>query len=177
MNILTIAGSLRSNSLNQMAADYVASNLEAGVNGEVLDFSQVPLFNEDLEADFPPMVADVKKQIIAADGVMFFTPEYNRSIPGVLKNLIDWTTRPHKQNIWPRKPVAITCVAISQLRGVTVQYQLKQLLSYLGARVMWQPETYILAELHQGNRPRAISDDNQERLDDFVGSFVKHIRK
>ena len=107
INIVGIVGSLRKNSYNRSLMSAVREKAPAGVSVEVLEIGGIPLFNQDNEmSDYPKEAQILKDKIKAADGVLVVTPEYNRSIPGVLKNAIDWTSRPYGTSPWIGKPVA-----------------------------------------------------------------------
>jgi chromate reductase len=110
---------------------------------DIADISNFPLFNQDNEAAFPAAVQALKDKIAAADGIIIATPEYNRSIPGVLKNAIDWLSRPYGQNSFAKKPVLVAGVSVGKIGTAVAQNHLKQILVYLDANVIGQPELYL----------------------------------
>jgi chromate reductase len=110
---------------------------------EIVDIGNLPLFNQDDEAAFPAVAQTLKDKIEAADGIIIATPEYNRSISGVLKNAIDWVSRPWGKNSFAGKPVLSMGVSVGGLGTAVAQNHLKQILSYLDMQIVGQPELYI----------------------------------
>jgi chromate reductase len=164
--ILIIVGSLRKDSYNKKLAVAVEGML--GGN-EVMhaDISQFPLFNEDLEkSNFPESVMVFKKQIESADGIIFVTAEYNRSIPGPLKNAIDWGSRPDGQNSFKGKHVYTMGVSSGKLGTVTSQHDLKRVLNYFDCKLLGQPELYL-------GPARDIFDEAKNTFTDKTLEFVK----
>jgi chromate reductase len=143
MRVLGISGSLRAQSFNTSALRLAGSLMPAGMELDVLDWRDVPPFDADLLATgFPPAVKAAREQLRAADGVLIVTPEYNFSIPGMLKNLIDWVSRGPDQPL-ARKPVAILSAATGPLGGGRVQYDLRKVLLFVDAFVLAKPEVFI----------------------------------
>ncbi|HTT19786.1 MAG TPA: NAD(P)H-dependent oxidoreductase [Candidatus Sulfotelmatobacter sp.] len=118
LTILGINGSLRRGSYNRMALVEAQKLVPADAKIDIYDLHEIPLFNQDQESTPPLPVADFKKRIRAADAILFATPEYNYSVPGVLKNAIDWASRPLGASAWKGKPVAIISAAHSLMGGV-----------------------------------------------------------
>lgn len=143
MKILGISGSLRAQSFNTSALRLAGSLMPPGMDLDVLDWRHVPPFDADLLATgFPSAVQDVREQFRASDGVLIVTPEYNFSIPGMLKNLIDWVSRGPDQPL-ARKPVAILSVSTGPLGGARVQYDLRKVMLFVEAFVLAKPEVFI----------------------------------
>lgn len=143
LDIVGLSGSLRAGSLNSMALRLAGRSMPAGMALEVLDWSQVPPFNADvLAAGMPPLVAALRERIRRADGLVIATPEYNFSIPGMLKNLLDWLSRGEDQPL-AGKPVAILSAAIGPLGGARVQYDLRRVLLFVNSMVLAKPEVFI----------------------------------
>lgn len=115
----------------------------AGMEIEIVGLADIPAYNEDNEASFPAAAQALKDKIAAADGIIIATPEYNRSIPGVLKNAIDWVSRPYGQNSFALKPVLVAGVSGGKIGTAVAQSHLKQILVYLDAKVIGQPELYL----------------------------------
>lgn len=139
LDIVGICGSLRSGSINRMALNLAAESLPM----EVVEFRDVPLFNADvLAAGAPPVVTALNERLRRADGIVIATPEYNFSIPGVLKNLIDWISR-DKQQAFSQKPVAILSASPGPLGGPRVQYDLRKVLLFVNAMTLVKPEVFI----------------------------------
>jgi chromate reductase, NAD(P)H dehydrogenase (quinone) len=120
----------------------------AGVTLDVFELDGIPAFNQDEERKPPQKVVDLKARIRAADAVLLATPEYNYSIPGVLKNAIDWASRPYGDSAWDGKPVAIMSASMGLFGGVRAQYHLRQCFVFLNMDAVLQPEVAI------GNAPQ-----------------------
>lgn len=143
MKVLGISGSLRKASYNTAALQAARELAPAGMMIEQAEIGDIPLYNEDLRgAGLPASVERLRAQLAAADAVLFVTPEYNYSIPGVLKNAIDWASRQPNQP-FDGKPVAIMGVAGSLLGTARAQYQLRQMLVFLNAFPVNKPEVFI----------------------------------
>lgn len=113
------------------------------VNFEIVDITWLPLYNQDFDANYPSDVTALKDKIRSADGIIIATPEHNRSIPAALKNFLDWTSRPYGETTWKGKPVAVMGATPGGVGTAVGQYHLKQILTYLDARVLGQPEFYV----------------------------------
>jgi chromate reductase len=140
--LLAVSGSFRKDSLNTKLLEAFADHAPEGVSIEIAEYDQVPLYNQDEDATFPDAVNALKEKIRAADGVLIATPEYNRSVPGVLKNMIDYTSRPYGDNAWDQKPVYVVGASIGGVGTAAAQGELKKVMLYLNARVLGQPEFY-----------------------------------
>ncbi len=125
LNMLGIAGSLRKGSYNKMLLNAASGLLPEGATLEKFDLEGIPVFNADLEGDMPQRVMEFKAKIKAADAVLIVTPEYNYSVPGVLKNAIDWASRPYGSNSFEKKPVAMMSASPGMLGGSRAQYHLR----------------------------------------------------
>ena len=145
-HILALSGSLRKGSYNSALVRAFVALAPAGVTVNIVtadDIRAVPLYDQDVEAaEFPANVAALKARIRAADGILISTPEYNRSMPGVLKNFIDWTSRPYGDNAWKGKPVYVMSASVGSIAAALAQYALKQVMLYLDTKVLGQPEFY-----------------------------------
>ncbi|MEJ7777672.1 MAG: NAD(P)H-dependent oxidoreductase [Sphingomicrobium sp.] len=151
-NIAIVVGSLRKESINRKIARSMG-----GIRGDKLDCSMVeigdlPLYNQDFDAlsEQPEAYVRFRKQIAAADGILFCTPEYNRGVPGVLKNAVDVGSRPYGKSVWEGKPAAIITASPGAIGGFGANHQLRQSCVFLNIPVMQQPEAYL------GN----VSDDS-----------------
>ena len=120
ISVLGFAGSLRAGSYNKALLRAAAELLPENVNLDIFDIAGIPVFNQDIEADMPDIVKDFKSKIREADAILISTPEYNYSVPGVLKNAIDWASRPYGDNPFDEKPVAIMSASIGMLGGARV---------------------------------------------------------
>lgn len=143
MNIIAISGSLRKGSYNTMLVKALAKLAPEGMHIELVEIGNLQLYNQDNEAAFPAAAQELKDKIEKADGVIIATPEYNRSVPGTLKNAIDWASRPYGQNSFAGKPVLIMGVTVGQLGTAIAQGHLRQMLTYLDMQIIGQPELYF----------------------------------
>jgi len=144
IKILGIAGSLRKDSYNKLLLRVASKLLPPMVQLEIFDISGIPLYNQDMEATtFPGEVKIFKRKIEAADALLIATPEYNHSYPGVLKNAIDWASRPYGQNSFDGKPTAVISASPGLFGGIAAQDQLKQVLLALNTRLVPQPAVIV----------------------------------
>lgn len=144
--ILAIIGSLRKDSYNRQLALVAKEVIDNRADFKILDFADVPLFNQDIELPTPMAVKRVREQVLLADGIWFFTPEYNHSIPGVLKNLIDWLSRPQGQGkgqVLSKKPAAISGISPGMAGTCLAQDHLIKLISLLNMDIMNYPRLTI----------------------------------
>ena len=139
--LLVISGSLRKDSLNTKLARAFIARAPEGVTMELADISTIPLYNGDEEAaHFPEVVVSLKDKIKESDGIVLITPEYNRSMPGVLKNVLDYTSRPYGDSAWTGKPVFVAGATGGPIGTALAQYDAKKVLLYVGAHPLPQPE-------------------------------------
>jgi chromate reductase, NAD(P)H dehydrogenase (quinone) len=143
IRILGIAGSLRRNSYNRSALRAAQQLVPPDATLEVFELDGIPVFSEDEERQPPAKVVELKKRIREADAVLFVTPEYNYSIPGGLKNAIDWASRPYGDSAWTGKPAAIMGASIGALGTARAQYHLRQVFVFLNMHALNQPEVMI----------------------------------
>jgi chromate reductase len=170
--VAVIVGSNRRESVNRRLAQALS---KLGADRFAFRFVQIddlPLYNQDLEADLPTSVARFKSEIAAAEGLLFVTPEHNRSIPTVMKNAIDWGARPYGQNSWSGKPAAITGTSPGALGTAVAQQHLRQVLGSLGMLVMGG-EAYVGFKPGLIDADGAITDDGTRKfLHGFVDQFA-----
>lgn len=143
MNILAISGSLRKESHNANLLRAFAKLAPEGTSVEIVGVGDLPLYDQDAEASYPAEAQALKGKIEAADAIIIATPEYNRSMPGVLKNAIDWASRPWGKNSFKGKTVLTCGVSIGKIGTAVAQSHLKQVMVYLDAQVVGQPELYL----------------------------------
>src|SRR5712671_5742095 len=143
INILGIAGSLRRQSYNRSALRAAKQLAPEGVTIDIFELDGIPGFNEDDEQNPPAKIVELKKRIRAADGLLFVTPEYNYSVPGVLKNAIDWASRPYGDSAWSGKPAAIMGASVGAIGTARAQYHLRQIMVFLNMFPLNQPEVMI----------------------------------
>ena len=141
LKILGIAGSLRKGSFNKAALRSAVALRPSNVTLETFDISSFPLFNQDDEKNPPEVIRQFKEKIRASDAILFATPEYNYSVPGVLKNAIDWASRP--SNAWEGKPVAIMSASVGMIGGARAQHHLRQMFVFLNMYALNRPEVII----------------------------------
>lgn len=162
--ILGICGSLRKASFNRSALKAAQALVPAGAALEVFELEGIPIFNQDHEQNPPPAVAAFKDKIRAADAILFATPEYNFSIPGVLKNAIDWASRPSGQSAWKGKPVAVMGASAGALGTARAQYHLRQCFITLDMPAVTQPEVLIGAAAQKFDSQGELTDQTAKDL-------------
>lgn len=179
--IAVIVGSLRRESFNQRLADALVRLGPPGFAFEKLRIDDLPLYNQDDDANPAEAVKRLKAQVAAAQGVIVVTPEYNRSIPGVLKNALDHASRPYGQSAWAGKPAGIIGVSPGAVGTAAAQQHLRTVLAYLDMPVMGQPEAFLQAKEglfdEAGNIGAGSRDFVQGWMDRFaawVGSHATH---
>jgi chromate reductase len=164
IHILGIAGSLRRQSYNRAALRAAALLVPEGTAIEVFELDGIPGFNQDEEANPPAKVVELKQRIRAADAILIVTPEYNYSIPGVLKNAIDWASRPYGDSAWPGKPVAIMGASIGTLGTARAQYHLRQVFVFLNMFPLNQPEVMIGNAAARFDSSGKLTDETTAKL-------------
>lgn len=142
-NIAIVVGSLRKGSINRKIARSMCAIRGDNLNCSMIEIGDLPLFNQDLEGSPPPQWVRFREEIAKADGVLFVTPEYNRGLPGVLKNAIDVGSRPYGQSVWNAKPAAIISASPGGIGGFGANHQLRQACVFLNMPVMLHPEAYL----------------------------------
>jgi chromate reductase len=174
--IAVIVGSLRKESFNLKTAKALIALAPESLSLELLNIAELPMFNEDLEATPPNEWVVLREKINAADGLLFLTPEYNRSVPGVLKNAIDVGSRPYGQNSWDGKPGAIVSVSIGNISGFGANHHLRQSLTFVNVPTMAQPEAYIggAAALFD-DKGKLTNNSTKDFLKSFMAAFEKWV--
>lgn len=172
IKILGIAGSLRKGSFNKSALKAAQGLVPAGATLDILELPDLPGFNQDDEKSPPAAVIDMKAKIRAADAILLVTPEYNYSIPGVLKNAIDWASRPYGDSAWKGKPVAIMGASVGALGTARAQYHLRQCFVFLDMPVVNQPEVMISAAASKFDQSGNLTDDTAKKL---IGQLLTNL--
>ena len=169
-------GSLSSTSINRVLAKALISVAPDDLEFTEIPIRDLPLYSQDYDADFPPAASALKQAIAAADAVLFVTPEYNRSIPGGLKNAIDWASRPWGENSFDHIPAGVIGASIGQIGTALAQQSLRGVLSFCNARQMTAPEAYIRysPEIFPGDGEVA-DDSTKVFLTDFMEQFRTYI--
>ncbi len=151
---------MRKNSLIKNLIKAVAALAPEGVEMEIADIADIPLYNQDLEANFPAEVQALKDKIAFADGIIIATPEYSRSIPGVLKNMLDWTSRPYGMSAWAKKIVATMGATGGTVGTAVAQSHLRQIMLSVGADVMAHPEFYLAGATQKFDAAGTLVDED-----------------
>lgn len=173
LGIGIMVGSLRKESINRKIANALVNIGHPEVDFSFIDISRLPMFNQDMEDDLPPEVVSFKKQVSALNGIIFVSPEYNRSIPAALKNAIDWASRPYGQNSLAGKRAAMVTVALGAAGGAVAMSHLRSILPFL-MEVSGQPEVCISYKEGMFNDKGELAD---ERLREFLQGFITNIVK
>lgn len=168
-HILGFAGSLRKGSYNKSVLRAAAELTPKDARLEIFDLEGIPPFNQDLEISPPEIVKEFKRKIRAADAILIVTPEANYSIPGVLKNSIDWASRPYGDNSFEDKPAAIISASPGMLGAVRAQYHLRQIMVFLNMHPLNRPEVFI-AFVHQKIDDRGSLTDEKTR--EFIAQLL-----
>ncbi len=171
-------GSLSSTSINRILATALIKLAPSDLEFFEIPIRDLPLYSQDYDADYPAVAVDLKESIASADAVLFVTPEYNRSIPGGLKNAIDWASRPWGQNSFDHIPAAVIGASVGAIGTAVAQQSLRGVLSFCNARQMTAPEAYIQFS------PETFSDDGTvtnegtaKFLRDYLVEFRDHIER
>jgi len=178
VKILGIAGSLRQGSYNRALLRAAAELLPEGAGLTIFDLEGIPPFNQDLLASMPERVKALKAAVRAADAVLFATPEYNYSVPGVLKNAFDWGTRPMEDNCWVRKPAAIMGASTGRMGTVRAQMHLRQCFIYMDMPVVNKPEVMVsMAADKFDAEGKLIDEETRKLVAQLVESLVELARR
>ena len=176
--IAVLVGSLRKDSFNRKLATAVARLAPEGFVFEQLEIGDLPLYNQDDDSQPDATVTRLKTAIAEARGLLFVTPEYNRSIPGVLKNAIDHASRPYGKNAWAGKPAGVLGASVGAIGTAMAQQHLRNVLAYLDVPTLGQPEAFIHAKEglfdDAGNIGGASKDFLQAWMDAYVAWVKRH---
>jgi len=141
--IAIVVGSLRAKSINRKVARSIAAFAADKLDCTIVEIADLPLYSQDYDAESPAAYTRFRQEIAAADGVLFCTPEYNRGVPGVLKNAIDVGSRPYGASVWDKKPTAVVTASPGGIGGFGANHQLRQSCVFLNMPMMQQPEAYL----------------------------------
>lgn len=175
--VVVVFGSLRRESLNRKLADALVKLGPADFSFEHVHIGDLPLYNQDDDANQAESVKRVKEQIRSADGVLFVTPEYNRSIPGVLKNAIDHASRPYGQSAWAGKPAGVLGVSVGPNGTAMAQQHLRNILAYLDMPTLGQPEAFIQANEGLFDQAGDIAASHQQFLQTWMDRFTAWVKR
>jgi chromate reductase, NAD(P)H dehydrogenase (quinone) len=170
--ILGISGSLRRESYNSAALRAAAGLAPEGATVETFALDGIPFFNQDEEQNPPAKVVELKRRVREADALLFVTPEYNYSVPGVLKNAIDWVSRPHGDNAWDGKPAAIMGASDGAIGTARAQYHQRQIFVYLNVFPLNKPEVLIA---HAPQRFDAEGNLTDETTKEFIRQLLRNL--
>jgi chromate reductase len=177
MNVCVLVGSLRKASFNGKLANALISLAPSSMKFDIVEIGQMPFYNEDLETAAPPAQwTAFRQRVKAADAVLFVTPEYNRSVPAVLKNALDVGSRPYGSSVWDRKPGAIASASPGAIGGFGANHHLRQSLVFLNVPAMQQPEAYVShADKLFDENGKVVSDGTRKFLQAFMQAFAKWV--
>lgn len=176
--IAALVGSLRKDSLNRKTAENMIRLAPDNLEIEIVKIGHLPHYNSDLDTDNPPVEwAEFRNKIKSFDGVFLFTPEYNRSVSGVLKNALDVGSRPYGQSVWDGKPAAVASVSMSPLAGSVANHTLRQSLVFLNMPVMQQPEIYIGSAHELFDENGQVKANSEDFFKQVIEAFATWVEK
>jgi chromate reductase len=178
LNVAVLVGSLRKESFNRKIAHVLSEVAPAELDLTIIPIGELAFFNQDLEATPPSSWETFRAQICAADAVLFVTPEYNRSVPAVLKNALDVGSRPYGQSVWDGKPGGVVSVSISAAGGFGANHHLRQSLVFLNIPVLQQPEAYIgMAGQLFDEQGTLINESTHQFLTRYMQAYAKWVAR
>jgi chromate reductase len=177
-NIGVLVGSLRKESFNKKIARVLMANAPSNLNFEVIEIGDLAHYSEDAEDNVPAAWTAFRGKIKRLDAFLFVTPEYNRSVPSVLKNALDVASRPWGQNLWSGKPAGVVSSSIGAIGGFGANHHLRQSLVFLNVPTMQQPEAYIgnAASLFD-DAGQVINEHTKELLTDYMQAYAAWVEK
>ncbi|WP_392563271.1 NAD(P)H-dependent oxidoreductase [Orbus wheelerorum] len=176
--IAVLVGSLRKESYNLKVAKVLAKLALTSLELKIIQIGDLPLYNEDIDAASPPQTyTRFRNEISACKGVLFVTPEYNRSTPAVIKNAIDVGSRPYGKSVWSKKPAAIISVSPGAIGGFGANHHLRQSLVFLDMPTMQQPEAYFGGVANSFDDKGDIIEKSQAFLKQFIDAYSQWFEK
>ncbi|MDF7671082.1 NAD(P)H-dependent oxidoreductase [Orbaceae bacterium ESL0721] len=176
--IAVLVGSLRKDSYNLKVAKILQQIAPKTLSLQIIQIGDLPLYNEDIDQGHPPeSYTRFRKEIATCDGVIFVTPEYNRSIPAVIKNAIDVGSRPYGQSVWAKKPTAIISVSPGAIGGFGANHALRQSLVFLDMPTMQQPEAYFGGVATAFDDNGNIAEKSRAFLENFIKTYADWVNK
>ena len=177
-DVAVIIGSLRKDSMNRKVANALIELAPSALKLRVVEIGQLPIFNPDDDENPPAAWTEFRERINAADAVLFVTPEYNRSVPGALKNAIDIGSRPQGKNVWSGKPGAVVSASPGSIGGFGANHHLRQSLVFLNVPAMAQPEVYLgSANKLFDASGRLANDGTRKFLESFLQAYADWVAK
>jgi chromate reductase, NAD(P)H dehydrogenase (quinone) len=174
--IAVIVGSLRRESFNRQLANAIVKLAPAELSFKPLSIGELPLYNQDDDANQAASVKQLKADLAASHGVLFVTAEYNRSIPGVLKNAIDHASRPYGHSAWAGKPAGVLGVSVGAIGTAMAQQHLRNVLAYLDMPTMGQPEAFVQAKEGLFDASGNIGADNVKFMQSWMDAYVVWVK-
>ncbi|MEN6517690.1 MAG: NADPH-dependent FMN reductase [Methanospirillum sp.] len=175
-HIAVIVGSLRKDSFNRKLANAIVKLAPPDFSFKQVRIGDLPLYNQDDDENQAESVRRMKSEIRAADGILFVTPEYNRSVPGVLKNALDHGSRPYGQNVWAGKPAGVLGVSPGSAGTAMAQQHLRNILSFLDVPTQGQPEAYIQVREGLFDEAGEIGEASRPHLQNWMDHFVEWVK-
>ena len=175
--IAIVVGSLRKDSFNRQLASAIVKLAPPEFSFKEVQINDLPLYNQDDDANQAKSVKRLKEEINGVQGILFVTPEYNRSMPGVLKNAIDHASRPYGQNVWAGKPAGILGCSIGVIGTAMAQQHLRNVLSFLDVPTLNQPEAFIQAKDGLFDEACNISAGSKQFLQNWMDRYVAWVKK
>lgn len=176
-NIAVVVGSLRGGSFNAKLATALVKLAPAEFTFTNVEIGDLPLYNQDDDDNQASTVKRFKSEIAAADGLLFVTPEYNRSVPGVLKNAIDHGSRPYGQSAWGGKPAGIVGISVGAIGTALAQQHLRNILAYLDVPTLGQPEVFLQMKDDLFEADGGVGAGSRTFLQDWMDRYVAWIEK
>lgn len=175
--VAVLVGSLRKASLNRKVAQALGELAPSNLKLKIIEIGELPLYNEDIDTDPPAAYKQFREQIKGAQALLFVTPEYNRSVPGALKNAIDVGSRPYGQSVFSGKPGAVISVSPGAVGGFGANHHLRQSLVFLDVPCMQQPEAYVGGAASLFDEQGKLSEKTRPFLQGFIDSFGKWVAR
>lgn len=175
-DIAVFVGSLRKESINRKVANALAELAPSSLKLQIVEIGQLPLYNQDFDQNTPQPYLDFRARVRAADGVLFVTPEHNRSMPAAMKNALDVASRPYGNSAWNGKPGAVISASPGAVGGFGANHHLRQSLVFLNVPVMQQPEAYIGgADKLFDSSGKLANDATRNFLQNFIEAFANWV--
>lgn len=177
--VAVIVGSLRKGSFNRLTAHALAALAPENLSLEIVEIGQLPFYDQDLDEGQPPAEwAEFRETIRGYDAVLFVTPEYNRSLPAVIKNAIDVGSRPYGASVWAGKPAAVATVSVGPLGGFGANHHLRQSLVFLDMPILQQPEAYFgNASTFFDAEGEVVNEGTEKVMKTFISAFAAWVEK
>lgn len=172
-DIAVIIGSLRKDSINRKVAHALVALAPPSLKLDIVEIGHLPLYNQDYDADSPAVYTEFRQRILQADGVLFVTPEHNRSMPAAMKNAVDIGSRPPSKSVWSTKPGAVISASPSMQGGFGANHHLRQSLMCLNIYCMANPETYLSQADKLFDASGTLSEIGSSRLSKFIDAYAE----